>query len=544
MRHASASPASGSTQRNVPLRAEVPERPRRVARARPVRRLAVAQLEAEAPVVRLHAAEAGQHADEARETARSSPRRASRGATSVGASSSRGEREQVVERAVHRRTPASRAARRRGRAAASTAARKYVGERHLRGAPRHVPASSLEAGVRVDAPRARLARSAAPSSSGRPDACASRWRTVEPGGPAGSSRSTMPSSAATSTASAVSELRHRRPAEDARRASPCVARFARRAVTTPAADVRARPRFDLPQRLHGGDTRRRGAPRSISVRLAVRAGVGYSRAVRVGGQVWVSGTAPIMPDGADPPDGRVRAGAAAASRSSAARSREAGATLDDVVRTRDLRHDGGRLRRGRPRARRGLRRRSGPRRRASSSRGCSTRAGSSRSRRRRSSDDARVIGEADLSRRRSPARAPRFATGGSVLDHAFGAERPVHARRRGGVHAARPRDVGPRAAHRHRARRGRGHELEPRINAELMQSVLEIATPVCRTAGRGRRASCAAARLRLRGRAQQGAARRLGRHAPVQPLRAAADHRHATATARSSTSCSTSPAAS
>ncbi len=28
-----------------------------------------------------------------------------------------------------------------------------------------------------------------------------------------------------------------------------------------------------------------------------------------------------------------------------------------------------------------------------------------------------------------------------------------------------------------------GHELEPRINAELMQSVLEIATPVCRTAG-------------------------------------------------------------
>jgi carboxylate-amine ligase len=27
-----------------------------------------------------------------------------------------------------------------------------------------------------------------------------------------------------------------------------------------------------------------------------------------------------------------------------------------------------------------------------------------------------------------------------------------------------------------------GHELEPRINAELMQSVLEIATPVCRTA--------------------------------------------------------------
>src|SRR5438445_6796102 len=26
-----------------------------------------------------------------------------------------------------------------------------------------------------------------------------------------------------------------------------------------------------------------------------------------------------------------------------------------------------------------------------------------------------------------------------------------------------------------------GHELEPRINPELMQSVLEVATPVCRT---------------------------------------------------------------
>src|ERR1700746_1848538 len=26
-----------------------------------------------------------------------------------------------------------------------------------------------------------------------------------------------------------------------------------------------------------------------------------------------------------------------------------------------------------------------------------------------------------------------------------------------------------------------GHELEPRINAELMQSVLEVATPVCHT---------------------------------------------------------------
>ena len=43
-----------------------------------------------------------------------------------------------------------------------------------------------------------------------------------------------------------------------------------------------------------------------------------------------------------------------------------------------------------------------------------------------------------------------------MLDHAFGAERPVHARRRRGVHAPRRRDVRPRPAHRHRARRGAG----------------------------------------------------------------------------------------
>ena len=40
-------------------------------------------------------------------------------------------------------------------------------------------------------------------SGGRPEAWASRCRTVEPGGPAGSSRSIVPSSAATRQASAV-----------------------------------------------------------------------------------------------------------------------------------------------------------------------------------------------------------------------------------------------------------------------------------------------------------------------------------------------------
>ena len=51
VRHASASPASGSTHRNVPLRPKCPNVRRRVAAARPVRRLASPHLEAQPPVV-------------------------------------------------------------------------------------------------------------------------------------------------------------------------------------------------------------------------------------------------------------------------------------------------------------------------------------------------------------------------------------------------------------------------------------------------------------------------------------------------------------
>ncbi|MGH3001489.1 MAG: Rid family hydrolase, partial [Gaiellaceae bacterium] len=58
--------------------------------------------------------------------------------------------------------------------------------------------------------------------------------------------------------------------------------------------------------------------------------VGYSRAVRLGERVWVSGTAPIMPGDADPPAGayeQARVCLATIERALA----EAGATLDDVV---------------------------------------------------------------------------------------------------------------------------------------------------------------------------------------------------------------------
>ena len=71
----------------------------------------------------------------------------------------------------------------------------------------------------------------------------------------------------------------------------------------------------------------------ISSGAAFEERVGYSRAVRVGDRVWVSGTAPIMPDDADPPTGaydQARVCLAIIAKA----LEEAGASLDDVVRTR------------------------------------------------------------------------------------------------------------------------------------------------------------------------------------------------------------------
>jgi enamine deaminase RidA (YjgF/YER057c/UK114 family) len=71
----------------------------------------------------------------------------------------------------------------------------------------------------------------------------------------------------------------------------------------------------------------------ISSGAAFEDRVGYSRAVRVGDRVWVSGTAPIMPGDADPPATpyeQARVCLSIIERS----LQEAGASLDDVVRTR------------------------------------------------------------------------------------------------------------------------------------------------------------------------------------------------------------------
>jgi enamine deaminase RidA (YjgF/YER057c/UK114 family) len=61
--------------------------------------------------------------------------------------------------------------------------------------------------------------------------------------------------------------------------------------------------------------------------------VGYSRAVRVGNQVWVAGTAPIMPGDADPPVGGYEQARVCLEIIERA-LHEARATLDDAVRTR------------------------------------------------------------------------------------------------------------------------------------------------------------------------------------------------------------------
>jgi enamine deaminase RidA (YjgF/YER057c/UK114 family) len=60
--------------------------------------------------------------------------------------------------------------------------------------------------------------------------------------------------------------------------------------------------------------------------------IGYSRAVRVGSQVWVSGTAPQWPDGTIDPDPAHQARQSFATISHALI--EAGGSLKDVVRTR------------------------------------------------------------------------------------------------------------------------------------------------------------------------------------------------------------------
>jgi carboxylate-amine ligase len=78
-------------------------------------------------------------------------------------------------------------------------------------------------------------------------------------------------------------------------------------------------------------------------------------------------------------------------------------------------------------------------------------------------------------------KGSRFAEGGSVLDHAFGASDQYTL----GVeeeYMLLDGETFDLVQHIDTVLAAvSGHELEPRINAELMQSVLEVATPVCHT---------------------------------------------------------------
>ena len=71
----------------------------------------------------------------------------------------------------------------------------------------------------------------------------------------------------------------------------------------------------------------------ISSGAAFEERVGYSRAVRVGTSVWVSGTAPIMPGDADPPADAYEQATVCLEIIGRALT-QAGSSLDDVVRTR------------------------------------------------------------------------------------------------------------------------------------------------------------------------------------------------------------------
>src|SRR5919199_3346467 len=77
--------------------------------------------------------------------------------------------------------------------------------------------------------------------------------------------------------------------------------------------------------------------------------------------------------------------------------------------------------------------------------------------------------------------ARSFAPGGSVLDHKFGASDPYTL----GVeeeYMLLDGETLDLVQHIETVLAATaGHELEPRVNPELMQSVLEIATPVCET---------------------------------------------------------------
>src|SRR3954452_11776950 len=134
-----------------------------------------------------------------------------------------------------------------------------------------------------------------PSSGGSPDACARRCRSVEPAGPAGSSRSTVPPPKATSGVKPVRSF-----VTDAHgtgtSVAPCVASTA---PTTPAA-AKGTSHSSIPRSACTRRDTRSMTRKLVPADSPQAATVGYSRAVRDGRHVHVAGTAPIGTDSTDP----------------------------------------------------------------------------------------------------------------------------------------------------------------------------------------------------------------------------------------------------
>ena len=147
----------------------------------------------------------------------SSPARTVAGATSVGRSSSPAERGQVAERPVEPlRRPLQQLASRPSRAARGRSSRSDRLERRA-GPLRDERAQGVEPGVRVDPPRPGRRERRPCLRTARPDAWASRCRTVAPGGPAGSSSVEQAPLRGDQHGQRRRELRHRCPAEDVSR---------------------------------------------------------------------------------------------------------------------------------------------------------------------------------------------------------------------------------------------------------------------------------------------------------------------------------------
>src|SRR5256714_714275 len=395
-------------------------------------------------------------------------------------------------------------------------------------------------------------------STGSPEAWASRWRSVAPGGPAGSSRSTVPSSSATRSTSPAPRPTTSRAGGSTSSTGPtggrwgarrarCSPRFAppRRCSSSPARSIppgrsRSRPTPSYPNetRDSGGPVRRRrplgtdrraevhpspvhasrGARRRLCDRRRARARPARALlrrdAPRRRGQRAAPDRARLpllgvlrrlhraprpLPSGGSGPGVRPRGRLDLAHRRRQPRGLH---RLGD-------RGQPGRRTAARARPRRGAGRRLGrsecPDRQLRLPRARVRLVGTPLlrgpvggedrvvGRDRDSAGPARPTLSCCKSRRYRPSmsdslippsitgKGSHFPPGGSVLDHAFGASDPYTL----GVeeeYMLLDGETFDLVQHIDTVLAAvAGHELEPRINAELMQSVLEVATPVCHT---------------------------------------------------------------